>query len=171
MVRRDTLLVLLAVTGAVAGRPARAQATQVDFRGAAAFASRITNRIYRAPVQPQWVAGGNQFFYRNDLAGGRREFWLVRPATKERRPLFDHARLAEALSRTLGRPLQPDRLPLGPLELVSREGRTLLRIQVEARSFEVDLERYEVRPARPPEGQLTPVARDPEGLRSRAGGP
>ena len=55
-------------------------------------------------MQPHWMAGDDQFWYRNDLADGAREFILVDAVKGTRQPAFDHARLAEALGKSLGKP-------------------------------------------------------------------
>jgi dipeptidyl-peptidase 4 len=66
--------------------------------------------VYKARVEPRWIGAGDRFWYRNDVRGTK-EFILVDPAEGTRGPVFDHARLAEALSAKLGRTIDATRLP------------------------------------------------------------
>jgi dipeptidyl aminopeptidase/acylaminoacyl peptidase len=80
--------------------------------------------VYRDRVEPHWFAGGTKFWYRVDLAEGRREFILVDAAGATRGPAFDHGRLATALARKTGRPVEPDRLPVDSLRF-SDDGKSV----------------------------------------------
>jgi dipeptidyl aminopeptidase/acylaminoacyl peptidase len=57
--------------------------------------------LYKASISPQWLADG-RFWYRNDLAGGEREFVLVDPGAGTRAAAFDHAAVAAALAKATG---------------------------------------------------------------------
>ena len=81
-------------------------------------------RVYRDHVMPHWFAGGTKFWYRNDLAGGRREFVLVDAIEGKRGPAFDHAKVAEALSRITAATVQPDRLPIDSVRFTD-DGKTI----------------------------------------------
>lgn len=83
--------------------------TLTDLNGR--FYDREKAKVYRASVTPHWVSG-ERFWYRNDLANGRREFILVDPAKAEKRPAFDAVKLAASLSKTLGKSVDPSRLPV-----------------------------------------------------------
>ena len=86
-------------------------------------------RIYRDKVEPHWFAraGGqtNEFWYRLNLAGDRREFLLVDASRGTRQPAFDHARVAAALAKLLNRAVTADKLPVESLEF-DRDGKTVL---------------------------------------------
>src|SRR5580700_7130764 len=58
--------------------------------------------IFKMRIAPHWFDGDNRFWYRNDLAGGAREFILVDAEHGTRAPAFDHQRLATALSKAAG---------------------------------------------------------------------
>jgi dipeptidyl aminopeptidase/acylaminoacyl peptidase len=61
-------------------------------------------------VQPQWLKDGNRFWYRNKLADGA-EFVLIDPASNARRPLFDHHRLARAMTLAADTAFDGKKLP------------------------------------------------------------
>lgn len=59
----------------------------------------LKGRIKNATVAPQWLADG-RFWYRRDGERGA-EYVLIDPARAERRPLFDSARLSQAMRAAL----------------------------------------------------------------------
>ncbi len=68
--------------------------------------------------RPTWLATGGRFWYRASTAAGS-AFYLVDPVRRTKNPLFDHARLATALSAATGATVTGDRLPLPTFELSS----------------------------------------------------
>jgi dipeptidyl aminopeptidase/acylaminoacyl peptidase len=75
-------------------------------------AGRDDRRMYRSRIEPNWLASNDQFWYRNDLAQGGREFILVDAKKKTRELAFDHAAVAKAF----GDGVTPDKLPVDRLE-------------------------------------------------------
>ncbi|MCX7801306.1 MAG: DPP IV N-terminal domain-containing protein, partial [Fimbriimonadales bacterium] len=106
-----------------------------------------SGKVYKERIRPSWLPGGDRFWYRNDLSGGRREFVLVDAPKGRRAPAFDHARLAEALSRRLGREVRADGLPIDALEF----DRGSVRFTVGERGFRWDDARRELRELGPAE--------------------
>lgn len=78
--------------------------------------------VYRANVRPTWLPD-ERFWYRNTIPEGHK-FILVDPARGTRRPAFDHARLARALSAAADTNYTPYRLPFTTFEL-SADGRSI----------------------------------------------
>ena len=68
--------------------------------------------VYQAKITPNWFADNTQFWYRTDLAEGRRRFVVVDAVRGIRKPAFDHAKLAAGLSRATGKSYTPDHLPM-----------------------------------------------------------
>src|SRR4051794_16185822 len=94
------LLATLSVGGGIA--PAQAQGTVQDYERAGRLRAMVQGKVFKSTVVPHWIAGTKRFWYRNDLQGGRREFVPVDTAAPSKRPAFDHAQLAAALSKQLG---------------------------------------------------------------------
>src|SRR5438045_268207 len=116
------LMILLAGRGLppnAAASPAadNAQSPQVPERGGGR-GGRGAGRVYKAQITPHWFDNGARFWYRNDLAGGERQFVLVDAEAGTRRPAFDHDRLAAALSKAAGTKERADRLPFDEITFV-----------------------------------------------------
>ena len=79
-------------------------------------------------IHPNWIGESDRFWYRWKSLSGV-EFVLVDPATAERRPAFDHNRLAAALSKASGTPCAAAQLPFEEIEFLD-EGRSIV--------FEID---------------------------------
>ena len=106
-------------------------------------------KIYRDRVEPHWFADAcgetNQFWYRVDLPSGRREFVLVDAASGQRRPAFDSARLAKALSVKTERPVEAERLPLESLTFAP--AMKTLAFTLAGKRWQLDQETYALAPA------------------------
>ena len=87
---------------------AHAQGTRADYERADRLRARTVNKVVKVGVRPNWSADGSRFWYRNDLAAGAREFIAVDAERGERKPAFDHAKLAEALSEAVHSELRRD---------------------------------------------------------------
>src|SRR5262249_25563587 len=92
-----------------------AQGGRADYQRANNLSRQLEGTVFKDRVTPHWDAKGSRFWYRNDLSGGEREFIRVDAVKGVRELAFDHKKLAEALAKALGKPLQPERLPLDNL--------------------------------------------------------
>ena len=69
-----------------------------------------TDGVYRASVEPHWLADGTQFWYRNSLQDGAREFVFVDAEKGTRLPAFDHDAVAKWMGAKDGAHLPVERL-------------------------------------------------------------
>ncbi len=141
------LLLNCAVT--VSGQPARTNAAA---------------RIFRDRIEPHWFADAagetNRFWYEVNLPADQREFVLVDAVKGTRAPAFDHARLAEALTKASGQAVDSKRLPIDSVEF-SSDGKTTV-LQGAAGEWRLDLETYELTQIRKAnEGKRLPAGRVP----------
>src|SRR5437764_15397469 len=103
-------VVLCCILPAVALPQARRALTADDYARAERALGPATSRLVSGiPGRPSWLADGRAE-YRVSTATGW-QFVLVDPRRRTRGPAFDHARLAEAVSATLGRRVGSDSLP------------------------------------------------------------
>jgi dipeptidyl aminopeptidase/acylaminoacyl peptidase len=80
-----------------------ARAERVDRRA-------LYGKLKNALVIPGWIGQRDEFWYRREAATGA-EFDIVDAATGKRRPAFDHAAVARALSAATGNAVTADGLP------------------------------------------------------------
>ena len=148
------LLIMLLMAYAL---PIAAQGTRADYERANTLRDRTLDKVYRAAVKPNWIGeGGNRFWYRNDLPHGNREFVLVDPAKSSKQPAFDHIRMAEALSKTLGKPVTAEKLPVDRIAFPKEQNRLL--VQVQDKVFACDLKDYTLRESQEALGRATPLS-------------
>src|SRR5262245_4911834 len=113
---------LLASGLALLPTPAVSQGTATDYARSEGLRARIDGLVTDAAEAPIWIGPpSSQFVYRKSVQGGT-AFVLVDPVTLEKRPAFDHDRLAasieEAVKRPGARPITGKSLPLGRLAYV-----------------------------------------------------
>jgi len=120
-----------------------ARGTRSDYERALNLRKTTANKVFRQRVKPNWLTGNTQFWYRNDLADGAREFILVNAETGTRRRAFDHKRLAGALAKATGKDIQAERLPVEKLKF--NESLSELRFNSSGRRWKCDLSSYEVK--------------------------
>jgi dipeptidyl aminopeptidase/acylaminoacyl peptidase len=104
---------------------ALAQGTVEDYQRAYALRSDFSARkMYYADVHPQWIGGTEAFWYVRHTPDGE-QYVVVDAARRKRSDLFDHARLAEALSKASGQEVKKGALSLQGLQV--NEARDTLR--------------------------------------------
>ncbi|MGD8277157.1 MAG: DPP IV N-terminal domain-containing protein, partial [Gemmatimonadota bacterium] len=96
---RVTRIVVLTIPllATLAPSALRAQGTRTDYDRAYALNERFQGLVIDAPGTPAFIGDTDRFWYRKSVRGGN-EFVLVDATTREKRPAFDHARLAATLS-------------------------------------------------------------------------
>jgi dipeptidyl-peptidase-4 len=103
----------------------------------------LKKRIFNAEVKPVYTGKpdeqGEAFWYLNKGKNGK-TFKFVDPENDIFKPLFDHVRLAAALSQASGTACTGDALPFDTLEILE-EGKKI-RFRVEKTAWECDLETY-----------------------------
>jgi dipeptidyl aminopeptidase/acylaminoacyl peptidase/uncharacterized protein (DUF885 family) len=97
--------------------------------------------VFKTRIMPHWFNHNTRFWYRNDLAGGAREFIVVDAEKGTRGPAFDHSKLAAALSKAAGAHYNADRIPVDEISFV--EGQNAVEFVVNSTSWKCDLARYE----------------------------
>jgi dienelactone hydrolase len=97
--------------------------------------------VYKAHIAPHWLTNNAQFWYRNDLRGGAKEFILVDAEKGIRQRAFDHDKLAAALSKASGQQFNGDKLPFSDIEFV--ENGSAIKFDAAEKSWRCDLNSYD----------------------------
>ena len=113
------------------------------YSGAAQLDSTIRGKVYRTTVKAHWQ-GENSFWYKNYLADSTTEFMYVSKAQK--RPAFDHKRMATALSSVMDTTLSGTRLPITDLVF----NKNALLIGIKGKWYSCNLSTYVCAPAATP---------------------
>jgi len=118
--------------------------TEEDYARAESFLAQHTNPlVFGASVSPQWLGDG-RFWFRSSGPEGI-AYVLIDPSKRSREYAFDHERLANVLSRTIGRVIEPSGLPL---ENLSLEAGTLMASVETPVYLRCDLEIYSCKSSR-----------------------
>src|SRR5215469_7343699 len=138
IVRRFSSVVALLLLVSTCGW---AQGTLEDYQRAAKFLPGNARHLYTSgDVMPHWIEKSDRFWYRSTTLKGS-QFMLVDAAQNTSAPAFDHARLAEALSRATKQTLDPARLPFDSIELADNQ--KTLHFEIENVRWSCNLETYE----------------------------
>jgi dipeptidyl-peptidase 4 len=129
-----------ALAAAVLSAPA---AAQVDYARAERLLPWHTQRLVSGDqVQPQFIRGSDRFWYRNKTATGA-EFVLVDPVANRRGPLFDHARLAAAMTLAADTAFDAAALPFTTFTFGDDgENERVIEFNALRKRFTCDLGRY-----------------------------
>ena len=140
----------LLVAGVVLGGSAvgRAQGLPADYERADRLPALVQGKVTRDRVAPRWFAGNDRFWYRVDLGGGRSEFVVVDATKGEKRPAFDHVKLAAALARTAKQVVGATSLPFGDIA-IDEDGST--RFALDGKGYRYDPKADAITPADAPE--------------------
>ncbi len=97
-----------------------AQGTKADYERARTLRESSRGKVFKTSVTPHWFDDNNQFWYRNDLGDGRREFLVVDVREKKRGPAFDHKVLSEALAKSTGKAGDATKLPFDSIHFAGK---------------------------------------------------
>src|SRR5688572_16613028 len=124
--RRVRCLSLAALTLLPAA--ALAQGTRADYDRALALRERYDLAAVHIAGAVTWIENNHAFWYRRSIAGGF-EFVRVDADTREKRPLFDHAKIAASLSQGASKPYTAVALPFNTLTY--RDGEKTFEVTVD----------------------------------------
>ncbi len=123
-----------------------AQGSRVDYERAAHLAETTRDTIFRHQVDPDWAADGKSFWYRVQTGRDKHRFIWVDADSGTRRELFDHDRLAAALTEVRQEPVAADNLPFATLALEMVEGSPhAIDFNYVGQKWRCDLATYEVK--------------------------
>ena len=112
---------LLLVLAATAAAPClcQGQGSKADYARAMSLAQRTEGTVYRQAVQPHWLPGDTRFWYKVTTGPQSIEWIEVDAEAGTRKPLVDSIRLAQALTRATGKPVNAGFLDLGQPEVTA----------------------------------------------------
>ena len=87
-----------------------AQGTLADYQRATDLRKQIESLDITIPGTANWIGPTDRFWYRRTVKGGH-DFVAVTASTLAKQPAFDHAKLAESLSKAAAESYKPEALP------------------------------------------------------------
>ena len=110
----------------VSAQTSAAQLTAADYERALDLPKKYGDAVNHMPSSPQWIEGSHHFVYTRTTAATKdkeagHEYVYVDADTHEMRLAFDHAKLADALTKVLKTPVKVENLPLGRLHFARDE--------------------------------------------------
>lgn len=135
----DAIIAVILLLAVGAGH---AQGTRSDYERAMGLRGATANKVFKDRVIPRWLEGNRRFWYRNDMAGGKREFVLVDAEAGTRAPAFDHERLAAGLAKATEQEVQAGKLAID--RLLFDDSGSALTFSWDGKWWKCDLESYEV---------------------------
>ncbi len=115
-----------------AGQAATNAAAAPNYDLAALWTTQKVNKlVFDTSVTPRWLDTGDRFWYWYQTREGRR-FYFVDPVKKARTPLFDHAKMAAALTTITRIPYDAQNLPFSTVRFVKKDTAFEFNFQVPA---------------------------------------
>jgi dipeptidyl-peptidase-4 len=117
--------------------------TADDYQRAESFFFRnIQDSVYGLDVSPRWIGESSDFWYRIQTREGKR-FWIVDPDKRQKKPAFDHDKLALALSEKTEKSYGAGELPFDSITFLDKD-RKKIEFEAEKKIWVVDLETYDI---------------------------
>jgi dienelactone hydrolase len=156
--RLGLVILIAGICVPLQAQPGRDAAPRANYTLASKFgAKELAPMIYSTSVQPNWIGKSDTFWYTYRTNTGT-SYWLVDPAKKAKKPLFDRVKLASQLAEMSRRPVDADTLSLRATSM-DNEGKRF-RFAFGERAYEFDLasEKLADKGKAPPETPATPGA-------------
>ena len=90
--------------------------------------AKVGKLVFDTSVAPHWLETGDRFWYAYETAQGRK-WYLVDPAARTKKPLFDNAKMASQLTRILLVPYDAQHLPIKTIKFVNKD--TAIQFEIE----------------------------------------
>jgi dipeptidyl-peptidase-4 len=90
--------------------------------------AKVGKLVFDTAVTPHWLETGDRFWYSYETGQGK-QWFLVDPAARTKRPLFDNARMAAQLTRILLVPYDAAHLPIKTIKFIKKD--TAIQFEVE----------------------------------------
>ncbi len=123
------LMAVLVLFAAAAFGAEMRKLDKADYEMASRWTSaKVGKLVFDTAVNPRWLQTGDRFWYSFETPGGRK--WvIVDPAARTKRPLFDNARMAAALTKILLVPCDAQHLPIRVIKFVKKD--TAIQFEIE----------------------------------------
>jgi len=120
---------LVLALAAVPGQAAGAEAKKANYELASRWTpAKVGKLVFDTAVAPHWLETGDRFWYAYETGQGRKWF-IVDPAARTKKPLFDNAKMAAQLTRILLVPYDAQHLPIRTIKFIRKD--TAIQFEIE----------------------------------------
>ncbi|MBP7707332.1 MAG: DPP IV N-terminal domain-containing protein [Candidatus Aminicenantes bacterium] len=119
---------VLVLAALVAAAPPEARKANYDLASRWTPA-KVGKLVFDTSVAPHWLETADRFWYTYETAQGRK-WYLVDPAARSKKPLFDNAKMAAQLTRILLVPYDAQHLPIKTIKFVNKDTAVQFEIEV-----------------------------------------
>ena len=132
--------------------------------------AKVGRMVFDTSVTPRWMQTGDRFWYAYQTRDGRR-FYIVDPLKKAKAPLFDHAKMAAALTSITRQPYDAQHLPFSNLKFAKND--TVFEFEVQVpRDADIVTTKKKITTTPPAGGDADPEELDdPQQQQGRGAGP
>jgi dipeptidyl aminopeptidase/acylaminoacyl peptidase len=118
---RQILLLLGISLLCLSAQAQQAPAMKANYRQAARFSpKKVEKLVFSTAVDPHWLKQSDRFWYTYETPNGK-NWYIVDPTGKVKRPLFDNAYLAAELTKIVKDPMDAQHLNIDSLRFVKDE--------------------------------------------------
>jgi dipeptidyl aminopeptidase/acylaminoacyl peptidase len=120
---------LVVVLAATPGQPAGPDARKANYDLASRWTpAKVGKLVFDTAVTPHWLETGDSLWYSYETSQGRKWF-IVDPAVRSKKPLFDNVKMAAGLTRILLSPYDAQHLPIKTIKFIKRD--TVIQFEIE----------------------------------------
>jgi dienelactone hydrolase len=133
--------------------------THKEMVGSYKRAADLDSALKRLPAtaavafKPSWLQGGKAFWYKSPLKNREYEFYLVDAAKSNKQKAFDHARMADALSKVTGQPQTATKLSI--TDMVFSADNKQVKLNTGKEWYDCDLQSYALTKTTAPAGRFS----------------
>ncbi len=120
---------LLSLAPMLASGAEMQKVTKANYELAARFTSaKVAKMVFSTSVSPQWMEFSDSFWYSYETPEGR-SFYLVNPAGRTKKLIFDNAKMAAMLTQIVLTPYDAQHLPIQTITFIEKD--TAIRFELE----------------------------------------
>lgn len=120
---------LLSLAPMLASGAEMQKVTKANYELAARFTSaKVAKMVFSTSVSPQWMEFSDSFWYSYETPEGR-SFYLVNPAVRTKKLIFDNAKMAAMLTKIVLTPYDAQHLPIRTITFIEKD--TAIRFEIE----------------------------------------
>lgn len=117
---------------------AKAQGTVADYKRAESIDTLFKNKVFNTPSSFYWL-NSKEFWYCNNAETGN-EYVLINAVSKQKKPVFNHVKLAQLLSKTLQKDVKSTEIVISGLKFDDKK--TYLTFKNDSLEFKLNLKKY-----------------------------